>query len=105
MKRIFFLLTLFAVVSCTSKTTTPSSVEQPSESERILQRVMLSVFDSTVTLFDVKSDLYQFIDTMYAHAAYHPDIDIRIGAKSMTSTLIPVFLDTKDDRNKSSLVH
>lgn len=91
MKKCLLFLGALCFFACTPKS---KPVEQPSESERILQRVMLSVFDSTVTLFDVKADLYQFIDTMYAHAAYHPDIDIRIGAKSMTSTLIPVFLDS-----------
>lgn len=91
MKKILLLILPIVFFACSSK---PVQVaDQPSESERILQRVMLSVFDSTVTLFDVKADLYQFIDTMYAHAAYHPDIDIRIGAKSMVSTLMPVFLD------------
>lgn len=90
MKRILYLFVIGALVACSSKPTQVN--ETHSESGQLLKHVMSSAFDSTVTLFDVREELYQLIDTMYTHAAYHPNIDVRIGAKSLAMDLTQMFL-------------
>ncbi len=81
---------LLIVTSCTKQVT---SSEQENITDSTLIHVLHAKLDSTRTIMEVKDDIFQLIDTMQYHVEYHPDINIRIGAKSLASTLLQLMMD------------
>lgn len=81
---------LLIVTSCTKPVT---SSEQDNITDSTLVHIFHATLDSTRTIMEVKDDILQLIDTMQYHVEYHPDINIRIGAKSLASTLLQLMMD------------
>ena len=76
---------LSIVTSCTKQVT---SSEQDNITDSTLTHIFHATLDSTRTIMEVKDDILQLIDTMQCHVEHHPDINIRIGAKSLACTLL-----------------
>ena len=81
---------LLTFTSCTKPVT---SSEQENITDSTLIRVLHATLDSTRTIMEVKDDIFQLTDTMQYHVEHHPDINIRIGAKSLASTLLQLMMD------------
>ena len=81
---------LLMVTSCTKPIT---SSEQDNITDSTLAHIFHATLDSTRTIMEVKDDILQLIDTMQCHVEHHPDINIRIGAKSLAGTLLQVMMD------------
>ena len=87
---IFPLVFLFSLSSCTKPVT---SSEQENITDSTLTHIFHATLDSTRTIMEVKDDILQLIDTMQCHVEHHPDINIRIGAKSLAGTLLQLMMD------------
>ena len=81
---------LLIVTSCTKPVT---SSEQDNITDSTLSHIFHATLDSTRTIMEVKGDILQLIDTMQCHVEHHPDINIRIGAKSLACTLLQLMMD------------
>ena len=92
MKSLLILLIalLLTFTSCTKPVT---SSEQENITDSTLIRVLHATLDSTRTIMEAKDEILQLIDTMQCHVEHHPDINIRIGAKSLAGTLLQLMMD------------
>lgn len=81
---------LLTITSCTKQVT---SSEQDNITDSTLTQIFHATLDSTRTIMEVKDEILQLIDTMQCHVEHHPDINIRIGAKSLASTLLQLVMD------------
>ena len=81
---------LLLVTSCTKPL---ASSEQDNITDSTLTHIFHATLDSTRTIMEVKGDILQLIDTMQCHVEHHPDINIRIGAKSLAGTLLQLMMD------------
>lgn len=86
----FFIVLLLTFTSCTKQVT---SSEQDNITDSTLTQIFHATLDSTRTIMEVKGDILQLIDTMQCHVEHHPDINIRIGAKSLAGTLLQLMMD------------
>lgn len=95
MKKLYFSLLAIVLVACSPKQT---QTAQPTYgTDTFLLHVMQSILDTNRSILDVKDDLYRLSDTMLFHAQYHPDVDVRIGAKSLATTLIQLMLESESN--------
>ena len=81
---------LLTFTSCTKQVT---SSEQDNITDSPLTQIFHATLDSTRTIMEVKHEIHQLIDTMQCHVEHHPDINIRIGAKSLACTLLQLMMD------------
>lgn len=87
------ILPISLLLTFTSCTKPVISSKQENITDSTLIHVLHATLDSTRTIMEVKDDIFQLIDTMQYHVEYHPDINIRIGAKSLASTLLQLMMD------------
>ena len=87
------ILPIALLLTFTSCTKPVISSKQENITDSTLIHVLHATLDSTRTIMEVKDDIFQLIDTMQYHVEYHPDINIRIGAKSLASTLLQLMMD------------
>ena len=87
------ILPVALLLTATSCTKQVASSEQDNITDSTLSHIFHATLDSTRTIMEVKGDILQLIDTMQYHVEYHPDINIRIGAKSLASTLLQLMMD------------
>ena len=88
-KYLYFLFVLFSLSSC-NKPVSVNMANMPSDS--LMLTVMQSIMDTNRSYLDVKEELFMFIDTMQSHAEFHPDPEIRVGAKSFADLLAQLLL-------------
>ncbi len=81
---------LFALTFCTKPV---ASSEQDGITDSTLIHVLQATLDSTRTIMEAKDKILQLIDTMQYHVEHHPNINIRIGAKSMAGNLLQLMMD------------
>ena len=53
----------------------------------LLQHVMTELLDSNCNVLEIKDELLMLLDTMQQYATYHPQEEIRVGAKSLAFVL------------------
>jgi hypothetical protein len=88
-KYLVFVFVLLSLYSC-NKNITSDMPNVPSDS--LMLTVMQSIMDTNRSYLDVKEELFMFIDTMQSHAEFHPDPEIRVGAKSFADLLAQLLL-------------
>lgn len=88
-KYLFLFFALCGLCSC-NKSVTSDSVNIPSDS--LLLTVMQSIIDTNQSYLDLKDELFMFIDTMQSHVEFHPNPEIRVGAKSFADLLAELLL-------------
>ena len=89
-KYIVILLIAIIATSCTKPV---ASSEQKNITDSTLIHVLQATLDSTRTIMEAKDEILQLIDTMQYHVEHHPNINIRIGAKSMAGNLLQLMMD------------
>ena len=89
-KYLYFLFVLLSLSSC-NKTISTNEANIPSDS--LMLTVMQSIMDTNRSYLDVKEELFMFIDTMQSHVEFHPNSEIRIGAKSFADLLAQLLLE------------
>lgn len=86
MKKLIF--TLVFLPACLLSCHKPVAAEsKPISNDLLLQHVMTALLDSNRSVLEVKDELLMLLDTMQQHAMYHPQEEIRIGAKSLAFVL------------------
>lgn len=87
------ILPITLLLTFTSCTKPVASSEQDNITDSTLTHIFHATLDSTRTIMEVKDDILQLIDTMQCHVEHYPDINIRIGAKSLAGTLLQLMMD------------
>ena len=87
------ILPVALFLTLTSCTKLVASSEQEDLTDSTLSHIFHATLDSTRTIMEVKDDILQLIDTMQYHVEHHPDINIRIGAKSLAGNLLQLMMD------------
>ena len=88
-KYLVFVFVLLSLCSCNKNITS----DLPNvTSDSLMLTVMQSIMDTNRSYLDVKEELFMFIDTMQSHAEFHPDPEIRVGAKSFADLLAQLLL-------------
>jgi hypothetical protein len=61
-------------------------------SDSLMLTVMQSIMDTSRSYLEVKEELFMFIDTMQSHVEFHPNSEIRVGAKSFADLIAQLLL-------------
>jgi len=91
MKRILFAILATAILVGCSK---PQSENKTSTiTDSLVLNVMRALIDSNSNVLNIQQDFNILVDTMLFHVQYHPDENIRVGAKSYAMFLSALCMD------------
>jgi len=103
MNKLFLFAICIAtlITGCTEPQT--NNYSETTSMDSLVSQVMRALVDTNTCVFDYKDEFNVLLDTMAYHAQYHPNENIRIGAKSYAMLLSALCMDKESNLSSDKI--